>query len=109
MRALWRVRKASAPDLVRLIGDPPLALTTVSTVLKVLEQKGIVRRDESKRPYAYSPLVERSEAESAAIGDLVQSFFANSKTALALRLLSQSKLTQDEMIEIRALLKNAEK
>ena len=91
MRLLWDKGTASVADVVSALPPPPLAYTTVLTVLRA-RTLGAVAHDERGRAHVYRPLVPREEAERGAIGDVVSSFFANSKMALAVRLLPKSAL-----------------
>lgn len=109
MRALWALKKATVAQIVQTIPTPRLAHTTVSTVLGVLESKRVVRRDPSRKAHEFVPLIDRSAAEGAAIGDLVHSFFDNNRQALALRLLSEERIPESQLRQIRNLLEQAEK
>jgi predicted transcriptional regulator len=104
MEALWREREATVAEVVAVIGKPPLAYTTVLTMLRILEQKGIVARAPEGRAHIYRPLVERDDAASSALTDVLGSFFGDRKTALALQLMAQERPTDDELDEIRALI-----
>jgi predicted transcriptional regulator len=104
MNVMWARREATVADVVAALDPPPLAYTTVLTMLRILEQKGIVARTTDGRAHRYHPLVERNEAATSAVGDVVRSFFANSKSALALRLIEDERPTQDELASMKALI-----
>ena len=104
MEVLWQLRRATVSDVVAALPRPPLAYTTVLTMLRILEQKRFVKHEAGTRAHVYFPLVERDDAAKSAIGDVVASFFANSKTALALRLMADSRPSGEELDEIKALI-----
>lgn len=104
MEALWRLGKATVADVVGEIGRPQLAYTTVLTMLRILEQKRFVKREAEGRAHVYSPAIEREDAARSAIGDVVSSFFSNSKTALALRLMADAQPSANELEQIKALI-----
>ncbi len=104
MDVLWRLRRASVADVVAALGDPPLAYTTVLTMLRILEQKGFAARETDGRAHVYFPRVERDAVAGSALGDLVASFFADSKGALAVRLLADARPSNDELASIKALI-----
>jgi BlaI family transcriptional regulator, penicillinase repressor len=103
MDVLWRRRRGTVAELTAALRPPPLAYTTVLTMLRILEQKGVVRRDADARAHVYHPLIERDDAARSAIGEIVQSFFANSKSALAVRLMSEERPSREALAEIKAL------
>jgi BlaI family transcriptional regulator, penicillinase repressor len=108
MDALWRQRHGTVAEITAALRPPPLAYTTVLTMLRILEQKGVVRRDADARAHVYHPLIERDDAARSAIGEIVQSFFANSKSALAVRLMSEERPSHDELAEIKSLVERYE-
>ncbi|MGZ3576361.1 MAG: BlaI/MecI/CopY family transcriptional regulator [Vulcanimicrobiaceae bacterium] len=104
MRVLWKARRGSVADVVAAVGDPPLAYTTVLTMLRILEQKGFVSHEVEGRAHVYLPSVEEREAAKTAIGDLVKSFFSNKKTELALALMAEERPSDDELARIKELI-----
>src|SRR5215469_7677779 len=104
MEVLWQRRSGTVADVVAALRSPPLAYTTVLTMLRILEQKGIVRHKADGRAHVYYPCIERDDAASSAVGDVLRSFFSNSKTALAVRLMAEEKPNADELASIKALI-----
>jgi predicted transcriptional regulator len=104
MDVIWQKRRATVADVVAALPPPPAAYTTVLTVLRILEQKGVVARTPDGRAHVYYPLVERDQAATSAVSDVVRSFFDNSKTALAVRLMEEERPSQDELASIKALI-----
>jgi BlaI family transcriptional regulator, penicillinase repressor len=108
MQVLWKKRRATVADVVAAMPKPPLAYTTVLTMLRILEQKGAVKRELDGRAHAYYPAFERDDAAKTAIGDIVQSFFSNSKTALAMRLIAEERPDRDELARIKQIIESYE-
>lgn len=108
MQVLWNLRRATVADVAAAIPKPPLAYTTVLTMLRILEQKGAVRRELDGRAHVYYPAFEQDDAARNAIGDIVQAFFKNSKTALAMRLIAEQKPDKDELATMKALIEKYE-
>lgn len=104
MEVLWDRRSATVADVVAALPSPPLAYTTVLTMLRILEQKAIVKRKPDGRAHVYFPCIERDDAATSAVGDVIRSFFANSKTALAVRLMEEERPSPDELASIKALI-----
>ena len=104
MQVLWEMRSATVADVVAALPKPPLAYTTVLTMLRILEQKGVVTRKPDGRAHVYQPCIEHDDAATSAIGDVLRSFFSGSKTALAVRLMAEEKPSNDELESIKALI-----
>jgi predicted transcriptional regulator len=108
MEAVWQLGNATVADVLAASPKPPLAYTTVLTMLRILEQKGYVRHRAEGRAHTYFPIVERHDAAGSAIGDLVQSFFADSKGELALRLLADERPSSDELAKLKEIISRYE-
>jgi predicted transcriptional regulator len=104
MEVLWQRRSGTVADVVAALPPPPLAYTTVLTMLRILEQKGVVKRKPDGRAHVYYPSIQRDDAATSAVSDVLRSFFADSKTALAVRLMSEEKPNADELASIKALI-----
>lgn len=104
MRALWNARRASVADVVAAVGNPPLAYTTVLTMLRILEQKGFVSHQVEGRAHIYEPRIGEPDAAKAAVGDLIASFFKGKKTALALSLMSEERPSEEELERLKQLI-----
>jgi len=104
MDVLWEKRQATVADVVAAIRKPPLAYTTVLTMLRILEQKGVATHEADGRAHVYRPCIERDDAAGSALGDLLGSFFSDRKTALAVRLMAEERPSQEELASIKELI-----
>lgn len=109
MRALWQADRATVADVVAAVGDPPLAYTTVLTMLRILEQKGFVAHDVDGRAHVYFARVKENDAARAALSEVVSSFFKNKKTALALALMSEERPSEEEIEHLKTLIARYER
>ncbi|MEO5900475.1 MAG: BlaI/MecI/CopY family transcriptional regulator [Ilumatobacteraceae bacterium] len=73
LAVLWGADSASTPAEIQARLDPPLAYTSVATVLGRLFAKGLVERVESGRGYAYRASVNEAELAARRIGDVLTS------------------------------------
>src|SRR5262245_58105495 len=78
---LHRVETASAAEVRAALEDAP-TYSTVRTLLRVMEDKGLVTRGERGRAYVYSPAVPAHVARRSALRHLVTTFFGGSAVAL---------------------------
>lgn len=104
MNVLWQLGRGTVAQVTAALPPPPAAYTTVLTILRILEQKGAVRHEAEGRAHAYIPAIEREAIARSAVADIVQSFFQNSKSALALRLIAEARPSQEELDSLKALI-----
>ena len=104
MRVLWKIERGSVNDVAAAVGDPPLAYTTVLTMLRILEQKGFTKRKLDGRAHVYVPRVAERDVANTAVGDVVKSFFPNRKTELALSLIEDEQPSKSEIARLKELI-----
>lgn len=82
--------------------------SAVRAMLKRLEDKGFVQREDSERGYLYSPAVSETAARKSALSDIVKTFFNGSPAVAASALLGMSdKLSSDELDDLEAMIARA--
>lgn len=77
---------------------------TTYTVIKKLEAKGFLRRDEPG--FLCTALVSQAQARKAHAADLVKKVFGGSRQALFSALLEGEPLSEAELAELRRLIDN---
>ncbi len=79
LNILWQLGSASVPEVRGLIPrDPPLAYTTVLTLLDRLVRRGAATREKSGRGYRYTPTVDRAKVRLTALQTLADQHFDSS-------------------------------
>jgi predicted transcriptional regulator len=84
-----------------------LAYTTVLTILRNLEGKQYVSREEEGRAHRYFPRVARQAAQRTALARLVSSLFGGSPEALVAGLVEQEQLSATELAQLARSLNTA--
>ncbi len=103
MNVLWEHGAATVAEVRETLHDE-LAYTTVLTILRTLEEKGYVRHEEAGRAHRYAPAVERRAAEKSALGKMLRKLFQGSPELLLTQLVSDRKLTEDDLKRMRRLI-----
>ncbi len=103
MSVLWRRGASTAAEVRAALGEP-LAYTTVLTMLRILEEKGFVSHEAEGRVHRFTPLVERGEAQRSALVRIIDRLFQGSAAQLIAHLVTDERLTSDELRRLAALL-----
>lgn len=86
----------------------PLSGSAIRAMLKRLEDKGFVQREDSDRGYLYSPAVSETAARKSALSEIVRVFFNGSPAGAASALLGMSdKLSNNDLDELEAMIAKA--
>lgn len=99
MQVIWRCG-ASTVSAVQSELDPPLAYTTVQTMLNILERKGKLKRELEGRAYIYSAKVTEAKALGHVVRDLVDRMFGGSSEELVMSLLKNKQLNAKKLAEL---------
>ena len=104
LKVLWETGPSSVRDVFRRLSlDKDLAYNTVQTLLRIMEEKGLVVHHAQGRTFVYTPCFTRDESTArflervfdGAVGELVQSLLRNETIA------------PDELDRIQAMIKEA--
>ncbi|HUG46189.1 MAG TPA: BlaI/MecI/CopY family transcriptional regulator [Sphingomicrobium sp.] len=110
-RQIVDVLYESGPLTVGEVGDKlpdQLSGSAVRAMLKRLEDKGYVKREESDRGFIYRPSVPEAAASTSALSEIVRVFFNGSAAGAASALLGMSdKLNADDLDELEAMIAKA--
>lgn len=86
----------------------PLTGSAVRAMLKRLEDKGFVSREQSDRGFVYSPTVSDNQARRTALGQIVRTFFKGSPVSAASALLGMAQdIDARELDELEAAIARA--
>jgi predicted transcriptional regulator len=91
-------------DLLARLPTPKPAYNTVSTIIRILEQKGFVGHKAYGRSHEYFPLISKNEYTKSHFGNFVTNYFGNSYRSLASFFTSEEKLSIGELEEIRKIM-----
>ncbi|WP_034447739.1 BlaI/MecI/CopY family transcriptional regulator [Butyrivibrio sp. AE2032] len=105
MEILWERGPLSAKE-ISLIAAETIGWNknTTYTVIKKLEAKGFIRRDEPG--FICTPLVSQEQVQKKEAESLLNRFFGGSRRALFSALLEDEKLSDKEKEELRDLIDN---
>ena len=105
MTILWRIGEGSvAGVMTELPEGRDLAYTSVSTILRILEQKKILKTRKEGRGHIYIPLLSKSDYEAKTVMHIVENVFEGAPVTLIRTLLDTVNLKDDELEEIRQII-----
>lgn len=105
MNILWNLGSGTVRDVMAdLPKDRDLAYTSVSTIIRILEQKGMLESRKEGKAHIYSPKMEKGQYEKKETSSLVKNLFGGSKLSLVKCLIEDGKLSKKEMQELKKLI-----
>jgi len=106
MNVIWRIGPCTVAQIIEQLGpERELAYTSVSTIVRILEQKGFVTSEKAGRGHQYSAAFAKDAYQAMSLKHLVSHVFDGTPTLLVQRLLDSDALTDEDLAKIRALLR----
>ena len=99
MQVIWRRGRCTVSDVQGEM-EPPLAYTTVQTMLNILERKGKLKRELEGRAYIYSATITEAKALGQGVRDLIDRMFGGSSEELVMSLLRNGELDARKLAEL---------
>lgn len=105
MDIIWTEGKCTVHNVVSILSQKePVAYTTVSTILRILEDKGYLKHKKESHSFIYYPVVKRDDARRSAIKDIMKRFFDNSPELLVLNVLDNEQINTNELSRLREMI-----
>jgi BlaI family penicillinase repressor len=106
MQILWELGKGFVKDLVERYKEPRPAYNTVSTLIRILEQKGFVGHTVFGKTHEYYPLVSKDEYRRQFLNNMISDYFSGSFKQLVSFFAREEKIDRKEMEELLNLMKD---
>ncbi len=104
MQVLWKQGKAFVRDIIDDLPEPKPAYNTVSTVVRILEKKGVVSHTAYGKTHEYFPLITKDDYKKTYLKSFMKRFFGNSFQEMVSFFASARDGSLRELEEIRTLL-----
>ena len=102
MRVIWERGEATASDVhAALAAERGLAPTTIATMLRKMEDKGVVEHREDGRTFVYRATVQSDQIHRSMVGDLVTRLFDGDPLALVNHLVAEGEIDLEELDDLR--------
>lgn len=110
MTILWRLGEGSVSHVISELSDGrDLAYTSVSTILRILEQKKVLKTRKEGRSHIYIPILSKSDYEEKTVRHVVDRVFEGTPMTLIKTLLDTVNLDDEELEEVKQLIEKNRK
>jgi len=109
LQILWEKGVATVREVhERLAVTKDVGYTTTLKLMQIMNEKGIVKRDDSMRTHIYQAAVNKEKTQKHLLNKMIANLFGGSSTQLVIQALGDDnhKTSQEEIDTIQALLDN---
>jgi BlaI family transcriptional regulator, penicillinase repressor len=104
MQILWGLKAGFAKDIRECFKEPKPAITTVSTILRILQEKGFVGYKAYGKAHEYYPLVEKPTYTRLMMKGILLKYFGNSLRQMVSFFSREKGLTVSELEELKKII-----
>lgn len=112
MHIIWALRECTVGDIrdhiEQQLGQPRPPHSTISTMVRILDDKGFVDHRTYGRTFVYTPKVSKEEYSRQSLSDLVSDYFGGSVNRLVSFLVKKNDLSLEELNELITRLEEEE-
>lgn len=106
MQLLWEKGPMFVREILELYPEPKPHYNTVSTVIRILEEKGFVAHKAFGTTHQYYAVILQEEYKGSALKKVISKYFDNSYTNVVSTLIKEEDIS---IIELKSLIEEIEK
>ena len=110
LQILWVKGLATVREVHEdLAATKDVGYTTTLKLMQIMNEKGLVKRDDSMRTHVYQAAVNKEKTQKHLLGKMIDNLFGGSPTQLVIQALGEHKASPAELERIQALLDDLKK
>lgn len=100
MQILWQLEEANVAAIIDKLPTPKPAYNTVSTIVRILENKGFVDYRKEGRGHIYFPKIKKSDYSNQSLQKLMEGYFQGSFKSMVSFFIKKNDISIREMESI---------
>lgn len=105
MMIFWKLKKAFVKDvLAALPDDPKPPYNTISSVVRILANKGYLKYKAYGKTYEYYPAITQAEYRKISLKKVLSGYFADSPSSLLSFMIKEEKLSSEEIEKMKEII-----
>ena len=104
MQILWRIKKGFVKDIIEQLPSPKPPYNTISSVIRILEQKGFASHKAYGKTHEYYPIIAKAAYKKFAFKKMMMNYFDNSLEEMVSFIVKEEQLTEQDEKEILKIL-----
>ena len=106
MQILWKLEKAFVKEIMAEIKEDQPHYNTLSTIVRILEEKGFVAHNAFGNSHQYYPIVAMEDYRKRFMTKAINNYFDSSYKNLVSFFAEEEKISADELREILDMIEN---
>ena len=106
MQVLWKLEKAFVKAMLEEFQDEKPHYNTLSTIIRILEDKGFVSHKSFGNTHQYFPLISKEEYTKKFMSNAIENYFNNSYKSMVSMFAKEEKISANDLREILKMIEN---
>ncbi len=106
MQFFWDYGPSKVSEIVERMPEPKPAMTTVSTIVRILENKKVLGHSKEGRGYRYHAILSKEQYRSTSLRNLMTKYFNGKPEALVSHLVDEEIIDAEELEDLLSQIKN---
>lgn len=106
MQVLWKLEKAFVKEMLGEFKEEKPHYNTLSTIIRILEEKGFVSHKSFGNTHQYFPLVSKEEYSKKYMSNAIENYFNNSYKNMVSMFAKEEKISAEDLREILKMIEN---
>lgn len=104
MKILWKIKEGFVKDIVDQYPEPVPHYNTISSLVRLLEEKGFIVHKAFGNTHLYFPAISKQAYRTFFIKDVVKDYFDNSYKQTVSMFIEEQQLSKEDLNELIALI-----
>ncbi len=109
MTILWENGAMFVKDIQEKYEDPKPHINTISTIIRILEDKGMVGHESLGKTYRYHAAVSKDNYRRKSVNSIVEKYFNNSHLEIVSSFIKKEDISVDELRQLIERVEQAHK
>jgi len=106
MQILWEVKEANVKEIISHMPEPKPAYNTVSTIIRILENKEVVNHRQKGKGYIYFPVIEKEDYSQNSLNKLMTGYFDGSFKSMVSFFMKKNDVNTADLDEILKMIED---
>jgi predicted transcriptional regulator len=108
MQILWKIEKGFVKEIREHFPEPKPAYNTVSTIVRILQNKGFVDHEDVGKSHCYFPVISKQEYTKSFMKRMIKGYFSGSYKEMVSFFAKEENISAAELDEIRNMIEGNE-
>ena len=100
MEIFWKKDSLFVKEIIDLLDAPKPHYNTISTIVRILEDKGFIGHEQYGNTYRYYALISKEEFSRITIKEVVGKYFNKSYASVVSMFVQEEKISPEEIQEL---------